>query len=157
MDKRSIYIDSSDAKERQIAASYMVPTPVWKSSYRLIFDDKTEPTLEGWAIIDNTSGEDWTNVSLAVVSGRPVSFISKLYEPKYVPRQTVELPEDRAAAPVVYGGAVEQRRRIAAVAGSIRSCASGNGTCESHWLALQESGVGGISKMSATPYSATSR
>ncbi len=105
-DKRSIYIDSSDAKERQIAASYMVPTPVWKSSYRLIFDVKSEPTLEGWAIIDNTSGEDWSNVSLAVVSGRPVSFISRLYEPKYVPRQTVELPEDRAAAPVVYGGAV---------------------------------------------------
>lgn len=105
-DRRSIYIDSSDAKERQIAASYMVPMPVWKSSYRLIFNDKTDPTLEGWAIIDNTTGEDWTNVALSVVSGRPVSFISKLYEPKYVPRQTVELPEDRAAAPKVYSGAM---------------------------------------------------
>jgi hypothetical protein len=105
-DKRSIYIDSSDSKERQIAASYMVPMPVWKSSYRLIFNDKTDPTLEGWAIVDNTTGEDWTNVVLSVVSGRPVSFISKLYEPKYVARQTVELPEDRAAGPVVYGGVV---------------------------------------------------
>jgi hypothetical protein len=104
LDKRSIYIDSSSAKERQIEASYMIPTPVWKSSYRLVFNDKTEPTLEGWAIIDNTTGEDWTNVLLSVVSGRPVSFISKLYEPKYAPRQTVELPEDRAAAPVVYQG-----------------------------------------------------
>ncbi|MGP0071746.1 MAG: DUF4139 domain-containing protein [Bryobacteraceae bacterium] len=106
-DKRSIYIDSSDAKERQIEASYMIPAPVWKSSYRLIFTDKGEPTLEGWAIIDNTTGEDWTNVRLAVVSGRPVSFISNLYEPKFVPRQTVELPEDRAANPVVYGGALQ--------------------------------------------------
>ena len=106
-DKRSIYLDSSDAKERQIAASYMIPAPVWKSSYRLIFTDKAEPTLEGWAIVDNTTGEDWTNVRLAVVSGRPVSFISNLYEPKYVARQTVELPEDRAANPVVYGGAVQ--------------------------------------------------
>jgi hypothetical protein len=104
LDKRSIYIDSSDAKERHIAASYMIPTPVWKSSYRLVFNDKTEPTLEGWAIIDNTTGEDWANVLLSVVSGRPVSFISKLYEPKYLVRQTVELPEDRAAAPVVYEG-----------------------------------------------------
>ena len=107
-DKRSIYIDSSDAKERQIAASYMIPTPVWKSSYRLMFGDKPEPTLEGWAIIDNTTGEDWTNVRLAVVSGRPVSFISNLYEPKYVTRQTVELPEDQAANPVVYNGAVTE-------------------------------------------------
>ncbi len=106
-DKRSIYVDSSDAKERQIDASYMIPTPVWKSSYRLIFADKGEPTLEGWAIVDNTTGEDWTNVRLAVVSGRPVSFISNLYEPKYVPRQTVELAEDRAANPVVYGGALQ--------------------------------------------------
>jgi hypothetical protein len=105
-DKRSIYIDSSDAKERQIEASYMIPTPVWKSSYRLVFNDKTEPMLEGWAIIDNTTGEDWSNVLLSVVSGRPVSFISKLYEPKYVARQTVELPEDRAAAPVVYEGVI---------------------------------------------------
>jgi hypothetical protein len=115
-DKRSIYIDSSDAKERQIAAGYMLPTPVWKSSYRLIFNEKSEPTLEGWAIVDNTTGEDWTNVRLAVVSGRPVSFISNLYEPKYVARQTVELPEDRAAAPVVYGGAVDELRQ-GAIAG----------------------------------------
>lgn len=103
---RSIYIDSSDAKDRQIAANYMIPTPVWKSSYRLIFGDKSEPTLEGWAIVDNTTGEDWTNVRLAVLSGRPVSFISKLYEPKYVARQTVELAEDRAAAPVVYSAGI---------------------------------------------------
>jgi hypothetical protein len=113
-DKRSIYIDSSDAKERQVDASYMLPAPVWKSSYRLIFNEKGDPTLEGWAIIDNTTGEDWTNVRLAVVSGRPVSFISNLYEPKYVPRQTVELPEDRAANPVVYGGALEEDQKKAA-------------------------------------------
>jgi hypothetical protein len=106
LDKRSVYVDSSDVKERQIQASYMVPMPVWKSSYRLIFNDKTDPTLEGWAIIDNTTGEDWTNVALAVVSGRPVSFISRLYEPKYLARQTVDLSEDRAAAPVVYGGVI---------------------------------------------------
>jgi hypothetical protein len=115
-DKRGIYIDSSDAKERQIEASYMIPAPVWKSSYRLIFSDKGEPMLEGWAIIDNTTSEDWTNVRLAVVSGRPVSFVSKLYEPKYVVRQTVDLPEDRAANPVVYGGAVSNEPKEHAVA-----------------------------------------
>ncbi len=128
-DRRSIYIDSSDSKEREVAASYMIPAPVWKSSYRLIFTDKAEPMLEGWAIIDNTTGEDWTNVRLSVVSGRPVSFISKLYEPKYVPRQTVELPEDRAASPKLYGGAVEIEAKAqaatapAAVMGSIGSIA----------------------------------
>ena len=103
-EKRSVYIDSTDAKARQIAASYMIPTPVWKSSYRLIFDKSAQPTLEGWAIVDNTTGEDWTNVQLALVSGRPISFISPLYEPRYVQRQVAELPEDRAARPVIHAG-----------------------------------------------------
>jgi hypothetical protein len=113
-DKRSVYIDSSEAKERRIVASYMVPTPVWKSSYRLIFGEKAEPQLEGWAIIDNTSGEDWKNVLISVVSGRPVSFISRLYDAKFVQRQTVDLPEDRAAGPVLYEGGIANEVQVAA-------------------------------------------
>ena len=106
-DKRSVYIDSTDAAGRKIVASYMVPMPVWKSSYRLIFSDQAQPTLEGWAIVDNTTGEDWTNVRLSVVSGRPVSFISRLYEAKFLQRPTVDLPEDRAQGPVLYDGAFD--------------------------------------------------
>lgn len=106
-EKRAVYIDSTDSKRREVLASYMVPTPVWKSSYRLIFGEGAQPTLEGWAIVDNTTGEDWNKVDLSLISGRPISFISRLYEPRYVARQTAELPEDAASAPVVYEGAVE--------------------------------------------------
>jgi len=106
-EKRSVYIDSTDAKQREVRAGYMIPTPVWKSSYRLIFGDGPQPMLEGWAIVDNTTGEDWNKVDLSLVSGRPISFISQLYEPRYVARQTAELEEDRAAVPVVYQDAVE--------------------------------------------------
>jgi chaperonin cofactor prefoldin len=105
-EKRSVYIDSTDAKARRVSVTYVVPTPVWKSSYRLIFAETGGPTLEGWAIVDNTSGEDWTKVRLALVSGRPVSFISRLYEPRYVQRQVSELPEDQAAAPEIHEGAI---------------------------------------------------
>ena len=105
-ERRSVYIDSADAARRQIVASYMIPTPVWKSSYRLVFGATGEPVLEGWAIVDNTTGDDWTNVRLALVSGRPISFISQLYEPKYIQRQVAELPEEQAAAPVVHQGGV---------------------------------------------------
>ena len=66
-----------------------------------------EPTLEGWAIVDNTSGDDWNNVRLAVVSGKPVSFITQLYAPRYVQRPFAELAENQAVAPVVYAGAME--------------------------------------------------
>jgi hypothetical protein len=105
-DRRSVYIDAPGNGTRQLAASYMTPSAVWKSSYRLIFGPQAEATLEGWAIIDNTSGEDWTNVKLSVVSGRPISFITQLYEPRYVTRPTVELAENRSVAPVVLQGAL---------------------------------------------------
>ena len=105
-DRRSVYIDAGGAGTRQLAASYMTPSAVWKSSYRLIFGPQAEATLEGWAIVDNTSGEDWTNVKLSVVSGRPISFITQLYEPKYVTRPVAELAENQAVAPVVLQGAV---------------------------------------------------
>ncbi|MBZ5634993.1 MAG: DUF4139 domain-containing protein [Acidobacteriia bacterium] len=109
-DRRSVYIDAGGTATRQLSASYMTPSAVWKSSYRLIFGPQTEATLEGWAIIDNTSGEDWSNVKLSVVSGRPISFITQLYEPRYVTRPTAELAENQAVAPVVLQGAVAAGR-----------------------------------------------
>ncbi|MFN0101760.1 MAG: hypothetical protein ACKV2U_06670 [Bryobacteraceae bacterium] len=107
-EQRSVYIDSSDAKNRKVAASYLIPTPIWKSSYRLIFRNLPQPLLEGWAIIDNTTNDDWTNISLSLVSGKPISFQSRLYDPRFIERPFAELPEERAAAPVLYGGAVSQ-------------------------------------------------
>jgi hypothetical protein len=104
-EKRSVYIDSSDAKERELSATYTIPAPVWKSSYRLIFGASGQPVLEGWAIVDNTTGEDWTKVRLSLVSGRPISFVSQLYPPKYVARPEAELADDRAARPIVHEGA----------------------------------------------------
>ncbi len=106
-DRRSVYIDAVSSGARQLIASYMTPSPVWKSSYRLMFGAAGEPTLEGWAIVDNTSGDDWTNVRLAVVSGKPVSFITRLYEPLYIQRPFAELAENQAASPVVYQGAMD--------------------------------------------------
>ena len=106
LEKRTVTIESSGGAS-EVAASYVVPTPIWKSSYRLVFDSAQKPLLEGWAIVDNTSGEDWTNVRLSLVSGLPVSFISKLYEPRYLSRPVVQLAQDRAWRPVVHGGAVD--------------------------------------------------
>lgn len=127
-EKRSVYIDSTGAKNRQIIAKYMIPMPVWKSSYRLIWEPSGEPTIEGWAIVDNTTGEDWSNVQLSLVSGRPISFISRLYQPRYITRPTAELPEERAQAPVVYQGAIEEAAKPAgtpAGAGAQRGSVAG--------------------------------
>ena len=105
-EQRSVYIDSTDAKGRKVAASYLIPTPIWKSSYRLIFRNSPQPLLEGWAIIDNTTNDDWTNISLSLVSGKPISFQSRLYDPKFITRPFADLPDEEAAAPILYAGAV---------------------------------------------------
>ena len=133
-DRRSVYIDSMGAGTRQLFASYMTPAAVWKSSYRLLFGAQGDPTLEGWAIIDNTSGDDWSNVQLSVVSGKPVSFITKLYEPRYVQRPEAELAENQAAAPVVYQGALEEAKKAQAAAAPVKA------------------GVGGIARMGAAQF-----
>src|SRR5580658_3331962 len=110
-DKRSIYIDSATGGARELRVEYICPTAVWKSSYRLALGDAMS-TLEGWAIVDNTTDDDWKDVKLSVVSGRPISFISQLDTPRYGNRQVAELPEDKAAGPVVYGGAVQQEYSV---------------------------------------------
>ncbi|MEO5926027.1 MAG: DUF4139 domain-containing protein [Bryobacteraceae bacterium] len=119
-DRRNVYIDASKQGTRKVTASYMTPSAVWKSSYRLIFGAAGDPTLEGWAIVDNTSGEDWTNVNLSVVSGRPISFISQLYEPRYVNRQVAELAENRPVGPQVFEGDIRADRFAAAAAPAVR-------------------------------------
>src|ERR1022692_2913702 len=141
-EKRSVYIDSSDVKDRDVTASYMIPAPVWKSSYRLIFGDKA-PMLEGWAIVDNTTGEDWTKVQLSLVSGRPISFISQLYAPKYVQRPSAELADDNAARPVAHDEAFSA---------SMGAVASGGGIGAGRGGAAARSGVvGGIAAPPPAP------
>lgn len=106
-EQKSVYIDSARDAARKLSVAYTIPMPVWKSSYRLVLDAgaQKKPLLEGWAIIDNTTSEDWTQVQLSVVSGRPISFISKLYEPQYRQRQEARLEEDASVGPVLYGAA----------------------------------------------------
>lgn len=138
-DKRSVYIDSSDSKSRTLQASYIMPMPAWKSSYRLLFSSAGEPTLEGWAIVDNTTDEDWTDVHLSLVSGKPISFISQLYAPKYVNRLGAELPEEQAIAPTVYSGAV-QAKTATGPAGSMRV----NGTPGGAFPGFAGGALGGV-------------
>lgn len=107
-EKRSLTIESSGGDSRLFAA-YIAPAPIWKSSYRLILNGDDEPRLEGWAIVDNASGEDWTDVDLSLVSGLPVSFVNPLYAPVRRARPVVETPQDRVAEPFTYAGPVAQR------------------------------------------------
>ena len=102
MERRSISIDLTRSGATNLSARYMTPMPVWKSSYRMIFGKEGKPTLEGWAVVDNTSGEDWNGISLSLISGKPVSFLTNIYPPVNVDRPFVPLPGIGSTAPVTY-------------------------------------------------------
>jgi len=75
--------------------------PIWKTTYRIVLPAKAEkkPLLQGWAIVDNTVGEDWNDVELSLVAGAPHSFIQQLSEPFYGRRPVVALPESVPPTP----------------------------------------------------------
>src|SRR5262249_52684774 len=64
--------------------------------------------LQGWAVVENPSDEDWNNVRMSLVSGRPISFQMDLYQPLYVPRPTVEPELFASLRPPTYTAAMEQ-------------------------------------------------
>lgn len=94
-------------KQRRIVAAYVHEMPVWKTSYRLVLPDEQggAPTLQGWAIVENTTDSDWKDVRLSLASGRPVGFTMDLYEPVYVGRPDVPVPVDRGVGPLMFESA----------------------------------------------------
>src|SRR6267142_2242728 len=89
-DKKPVTINFQGEGERLVRVGYVVETPIWKTSYRLLFGQpNTKPMLQGWAIVENQTDNDWENVELSLVSGRPISFIQELYQPLYIPRPVV--------------------------------------------------------------------
>jgi len=94
-DLRRMYISTVGTGERQVRVSYISEVPVWKSTYRIILPQKQggQPLLQGWAIIDNTVGEDWNNVELSLIAGAPQSFVEDISQPYYVRRPVVPLPD----------------------------------------------------------------
>ena len=111
-DKKQVTIKLSGSGERRIAAGYITEMPVWKMTYRLILDDDSKARLQGWSIVENTTDEDWENVSLSLVSGRPVSFVMNLYEPLFMSRPTLQ-PDVLALLGVpVYEAEMEDRDKF---------------------------------------------
>ena len=89
----------------------MVETPIWKTSYRLLMDDKGAK-LQGWAIVENQTESDWNGVSLSLVSGRPISFAMDLYQPLYSTRPVVVPDLLAQLRPQVYEGGIGTGDRV---------------------------------------------
>jgi hypothetical protein len=108
-DLRHMTISATGSGDRDIFVSYISEVPVWKSTYRIILSDKPgeNPLLQGWAIVDNTIGEDWKDVQLSLIAGAPQSFIQDISQPLYARRPVVPLPESAMLTPQTHEATVE--------------------------------------------------
>ncbi len=89
---------------RELRVSYISEVPVWKSTYRILFSQNaaggtTDATLQGWSVVDNTTGSDWNNVHLDLIAGAPQSFIQPLSTPYYTRRPEIPLPAEAQLSP----------------------------------------------------------
>jgi hypothetical protein len=100
-DVRRMSFTASGSSDRDVFVSYISEVPVWKSTYRILFPEKPgdKPLLQGWAIVDNTIGEDWKDVQLSLVAGAPQSFIQDISQPFYARRPVIPLPQSLMLTP----------------------------------------------------------
>jgi hypothetical protein len=109
-DARTIELSARGTGKRTVRVAYIVEAPVWKASYRLTLGaDQAAPrsALQGWATIENLSGQDWKDVELTLVSGRPVAFRQALYNAYYVTRPEVPVEVAGRLVPGVDRGGVQ--------------------------------------------------
>ncbi|HEV3439610.1 MAG TPA: DUF4139 domain-containing protein [Gemmata sp.] len=102
--KKAVQLHFAGEGKRKVQVGYVIEAPIWKTSYRLVLSDKEKPYLQGWAMVENPTDEDWAGVKMALISGRPISFKMDLYNPLYVERPTVEPELFASLRPVTYRG-----------------------------------------------------
>ncbi|MBP3958952.1 DUF4139 domain-containing protein [Gemmata sp. G18] len=120
--KKAVSVVFSGNGKRKVAVGYVNEAPLWKPSYRLSVDDKGATRIQGWATIENTTDEDWTNVKVGLVAGRPMSFQMDLYDPLFVPRPMVEPDLFASLRPPMYQGGLNPTANMGMAMGN----ASGN-------------------------------
>lgn len=113
-DARTLELATRGDGKRTVRVAYIVEAPVWKASYRLTLPaDAAAPrsALQGWAVVENLSGQDWKDVELTLVSGRPVAFRQALYNAYYVTRPEVPVEVAGRLMPGVDRGGVDADQR----------------------------------------------
>lgn len=76
-------------KARRVKLTYVTEAAAWKPSYRVMVSDGGKVELQGWAVVDNTSKEDWRHVKIGVGSSSALAFRYDLRSIRTVQRQTL--------------------------------------------------------------------
>src|SRR5262249_46660583 len=119
MQKKAVSIHFAGEGKRRVKLGYVVENPIGKPSYRLVLakpeekhggngkqgkEKEDKPYLQGWAVVENTTDEDWGGVRMALISGRPISFQMNLYDALFLKRPVVEPELFASLRPVTYSG-----------------------------------------------------
>lgn len=104
--------DQGDTKAEAVV-QYTLPAAAWKISYRLRMAEGRTTELQGFAIVDNNTDEDWTDFHVCVVTGEPITFSTDLAESKTPRRQHVDLVGEMALGAVE----VEEETMVMAASG----------------------------------------
>jgi hypothetical protein len=147
-------ISTAGDGERDLLVSYISEVPVWKSTYRIVIPNEGKPLLQGWAIVDNTVGEDWKNVELALVAGAPQSFVQELSQPYYTRRPVVPLPENALLSPQTHEATMEDEAPPPPMAsgGVVGGVAGGVIGGPINGRALESLGMGPVSAAKSNAY-----
>ncbi len=88
---RHLTLRSPGSGQRTVRVGYVVATPLWKASYRLVLPamEGDPARLQGWAVLENQSGTDWKDIALTLQYGNPVTFRQAIYQSYYVQRPEV--------------------------------------------------------------------
>jgi hypothetical protein len=119
---KSVSISFAGQGSRTVRIAYVGEMPVWKTSYRLVLPSTEKPKdpslLFGWAIVENSTDDDWSDVRLSLVASQPVSFEMNLSQAMHIERPEVPVPMVAGAAPRVYGdsAAFDAQRELGAAA-----------------------------------------
>jgi hypothetical protein len=109
IEKKKVVLHFVGTGKRRVRIGYILESPVWKTSYRLVLGDTTPShLLQGWALVENTSDTDWRSVALMLVSGRPITFTMDLYQPLYIQRPEVQMELYQSLMPKTNQMAMEE-------------------------------------------------
>ncbi|MCX7703398.1 MAG: hypothetical protein N2234_04765, partial [Planctomycetota bacterium] len=97
-EQKKIVINTKGQGKRQVFLSYTIELPVWKTTHRFVVKGN-KALCQSWAVVDNTTMEEWKDVNMTLVCGVPVTFQYDIYSPLFTLRQKIS-PTQSVAAPV---------------------------------------------------------
>lgn len=92
-------LETPERQHADVLLTYVTEAPAWKPSYRVVVGADGKVMLEGWAIVDNVSGEDWKGVLVGVGASSALAFRYDLWSVRRIDRDLLAGEEKFAIAP----------------------------------------------------------